>query len=187
MFDGLSSMCTQFSADEKNDCSATQARNVSMIGVNSGASAPQTTVENHAAASISVPCPMLEMAVNDDGATNNITLNDVRETPTIPRHLPKTLVALVEQHIEMDLEKFKHEQKSHWPGSTSMAYSRRAYLFQSVAALAQTLRGDGNWHQKLKEAAIQMDRNRVVPLPKYHKQLKEKDDNFKHRDKRPKL
>ena len=104
-------------------------------------------------------------------------------TPNTPKTLPKSLRTLVDQHLTLELLKYEHTQKENWPDATRIAYSRRVYLFSKVAENAGSLR-TGEWAQKLKEAAMELDRTRVVSLPKYIKQLKEADVNFERRRKR---
>jgi len=103
--------------------------------------------------------------------SNTASSRPVTAFPNIPAKLPDKLLTLVDQHVSLDLKKFEHAKKDLWPSQTSMAYSRRKYIFSQVEEKARSLI-TGEWEEKLKEAAMVMDYSRIpCSLKMYKKRI----------------
>jgi hypothetical protein len=112
---------------------------------------------------------------------NEVLRNTPRE-PSFPPSLPDTMADILTQHELYGLDQFRNATKTNWSNALRVAYSKRLYLYEQIAATARRLRQAGTFEEKLKVAADTLDiaRNNMS-MAKYLNRLKYSDPQSKKR------
>ena len=93
------------------------------------------------------------------------------------------MVKLLQEHRAYKLDDFLHVQKSQWPLSVQIAFSKRQYLHREIQSQADRLRGQGSYYDfKMPRAAEMLDQKRGdMTMDKFLKKLKHNDPKTKTR------